>query len=301
MEKTDVKDKEILVTEDDVFDLYDEYCHTPMKRREFLSRAAAMTLIGGGSALALAQAMLPRYAEAQMISFTDQRMSATYVTYDSPGGNSGKMRGYLVKPAGAGPFPAVLVVHENRGLNPHIEDVARRAAVEGFVALAPDGLYPVGGYPGNDDDGKKLQSSLDRGKLQTDMLNSAKFLKTHSLSNGKLGATGFCWGGGSVNALAVSMGSDLAANVPFYGAAPKSGVDRIKAATLGHFAGDDKRINSMRPGFEAALKAAGAKYEMHEYPGTKHGFHNNSTPRYNEAAAKLAWERTIAFFKANLA
>lgn len=292
---------ENLVTEDDVFDLYDEYCHTPMKRREFLSRAAAMTLIGGGSALALAQAMLPRYAEAQMISFTDKRMTATYVTYDSPGGNSGKMRGYLVKPAGDGPFPAVLVVHENRGLNPHIEDVARRAAVEGFVALAPDGLYPAGGYPGNDDDGKALQASLDRGKLQMDMLNSAKYLKAHSLSNGKLGATGFCWGGGSVNSIAVSMGDGLQACVPFYGAAPKSGVDRIKAAVLGQYAENDPRINAMRPGFEAALKAAGVKFEMHEYPGTKHGFHNNSTPRYDEAAAKLAWDRTVAFFRANLA
>ena len=272
-----------------------------MLRRDFLTRAAAMTLIGGGSALALAQAMLPRYAEAQMISFTDKRMSATYVTYDSPGGNSGKMRGYLVKPAGDGPFPAVLVVHENRGLNSYIEDVARRAAVEGFVALAPDGLYPVGGYPGNDDDGKALQGSLDRGKLQMDMLNSAKFLKAHALSNGNLGATGFCWGGGSVNSLAVSMGADLKASVPFYGAAPKSGVENIQAATLGQYAEDDGRINAMRPGFEAALKAAGKKFEMHEYPGTKHGFHNNSTPRYNEAAAKLAWERTIAFFKEYLA
>lgn len=299
--KEPAKEPEILVTEDDVFDLYDEYCHTPMPRREFLGRAAAMTLIGGGSALALAQAMLPRYAEAQTIPFTDKRIKAQYVTYDSPGGNSGKMRGYLVKPAGAGPFPAVLVVHENRGLNPHIEDVARRAAVEGFVALAPDGLYPVGGYPGNDDDGKALQRGLDRGKLQTDMLNSAKFLKAHGLSNGRLGATGFCWGGGSVNKLAVSMGADLAANVPFYGAAPKSGIERIEAATMAHYAENDPRINAMRPGLEAALKAAGKKFEMHEYPGTRHGFHNNSTPRYNAAAARLAWERTVAFFKANLA
>jgi carboxymethylenebutenolidase len=301
MDKTDIKEPELLVTEDDVFDLYDEYCHSPMVRRDFLSRAAAMTLIGGGSALALAQAMLPRYAEAQMISFTDKRMKAQYVTYDSPGGNSGKMRGYLVKPAGDGPFPAVLVVHENRGLNPHIEDVARRAAVAGFVALAPDGLYPAGGYPGNDDDGKALQRSLDRGKLLVDMLNSAKYLKSHSLSNGNLGATGFCWGGGAVNYLAVNMGADLKANVPFYGAAPKAGIERIQAATLGQYAENDGRINAMRPGFEAALKAAGKKFEMHEYPGTKHGFHNNSTPRYDKEAATLAWDRTIAFFKSTLA
>ncbi len=290
-----------LATEDDIFDLYDEYCHTGMERREFLSRAAALTLVGGVSGLAMAQALLPRYANAQTISFTDPRMTANYVTYDSPGGNSGKMRGYLVKPAGDGPFPAVLVIHENRGLNPYIEDVARRAAVEGFVALAPDGLYPVGGYPGNDDDGKKLQAGLDRGKLQTDMLNSAKFLKSHELSTGKIGATGFCWGGGSVNSLAVTMGGDLQAGVPFYGAAPKSGIENIQAPLLIQYAEDDPRINAMRPDFEAALKAAGKKFEMHTYPGTKHGFHNNSTPRYNKDAAQLAWDRTIAFFKANLA
>ena len=200
---------ETFATEDDIFDLYDEYCHTEMERRDFLTRAAALTLVGGVSGLAMAQALLPRYANAQMISFTDKWMTANDVTYDSPGGNSGKMRGYLVKPAGDGPFPAVLVIHENRGLNPYIEDVARRAAVEGFVALAPDGLYPVGGYPGNDDDGKKLQRGLDRDKLQMDMLNSAKFLKSHELSTDKIGATGFCWGGGAVNKLAVSLGADM--------------------------------------------------------------------------------------------
>jgi carboxymethylenebutenolidase len=167
-----------------------------------------------------------------MISFTDKRMTANYVTYDSPGGNSGKMRGYLVKLAGDGPFPAVLVIHENCGLNPYIEDVARRAAVEGFVALAPDRLYPVGGYPGNDDDGKKLQRGLDQDKLQMDMLNSAKFLKSHELSTGKIGATGFCWGGGAVNKLAVSLGADMQAGVPFYGAAAKSGVGKIQAPLM---------------------------------------------------------------------
>lgn len=299
--KTDKLATETFATEDDVFDLYDEYCHTGMERREFLSRAAALTLVGGVSGLAMAQALLPRYANAQMISFTDPRMTANYVTYDSPGGNSGKMRGYLVKPAGDGPFPAVLVIHENRGLNPYIEDVARRAAVEGFVALAPDGLYPVGGYPGNDDDGKALQRGLDRDKLQMDMLNSAKFLKSHELSTGKIGATGFCWGGGAVNKLAVSLGADMQAGVPFYGAAVKSGIENIQAPLMVQYAENDPRINAMRPDFEAALTAAGKKFEMHTYPGTKHGFHNNSTPRYDKDAAKLAWERTIAFFKANLA
>ena len=201
-----------------VFDLYDEYCHGRIDRREFLLRAGAV--VAGG--LAMAQALLPRYARAQTISFTDTRIKAQYVTYPSPGGNSGQMRGLPGAARGAGPFPAVLVIHENRGLNPYIEDVARRAAVEGFVALAPDGLFPVGGYPGNDDDGRALQAKLDQAKLRTDMLNSARFLKTHQLSTGKLGATGFCWGGGTVNFLAVTLGADLQAGVPFYGAAAET-------------------------------------------------------------------------------
>ncbi len=204
-----------------IYDLYDEYCHSPMTRREFLEKAAAIAVVGG-SGLAMAQALLPSYASAQIISFTDERIKANYVDYDSPGGTSGKMRGYLVQPTGDGPFPTVIVIHENRGLNPYIEDVARRAAVEGFLALAPDGLAPIGGYPGNDDDGKVMQKSLDREKLFTDLLNSARWLKAHNLSNGKLGATGFCYGGGVVNALAVAMGSELDAGSPFYGAAAKA-------------------------------------------------------------------------------
>jgi carboxymethylenebutenolidase len=281
-----------------IFDLYDEYCHGGIDRREFLLRAAAIT-VGG---LAMAQALLPRYAAAQTISFTDKRIKAQYVNYPSPGGNSGQMRGYLVQPAGQGPFPAVLVIHENRGLNPYIEDVARRAAVEGFLALAPDGLYPVGGYPGNDDDGRKLQAGLDPSKLRTDMLNSARFVKSHALSSGKLGVTGFCWGGSATNYLATALGADLQAGVPFYGAAPETAsVPKIKAALLIQYAENDERIDSMWPDYEKALKAAGVSYEMHMYPGTQHGFHNNSTPRYQEAAAKLAWERTIAFFKKHLA
>ncbi len=284
-----------------VFDLYDEYCHTEMSRREFLERAAALTLVGGISATAMAQALLPRYAEAQQISFTDPRITPQYIDYDSPGGTSGRMRGYLVKPEGDGPFPAVLVIHENRGLNPHIEDVARRMAVEGFLTLAPDGLSPVGGYPGNDDAGKELQRSLDRDELLTDLLNSARHVKSHPLSTGKLGATGFCFGGGAVNFLAVRMGPELQAAVPFYGAAPATAdVPRIRASLLVHFASDDPRINAMRPDFEAALKASNADYTMHEYPGTRHGFHNNSTPRYSAEAAELAWSRTVAFFRAKL-
>ena len=281
-----------------VYTLYDEYCHGRIDRRAFLQQAAAVT-VGG---LAMAQALMPRYAQAQTISFTDTRLKATYVTYPSPGGNSGTMRGYLVQPAGNGPFPSVLVIHENRGLNPYIEDVARRCAVEGFLALAPDGLFPVGGYPGNDDDGRTLQAGLDQGKLRTDMLNSARFLKAHALSSGKLGATGFCWGGGTTNFLAVSLGADLKAAAPYYGAAPvTAAVPDIKAALLINYAENDDNINNMWPAYETALKAAGTSYEMYKYPGTQHGFHNNSTPRYQEAAAKLSWERTIALFKKNLA
>jgi len=281
-----------------VYTLYDEYCHGRIDRRAFLQQAAAVT-VGG---LAMAQALMPRYAQAQTISFTDTRLKGTYVTYPSPGGNSGTMRGYLVQPAGAGPFPSVLVIHENRGLNPYVEDVARRCAVEGFLALAPDGLFPVGGYPGNDDDGRDLQAKLDQGKLRTDMLNSAKYLKAHALSSGKLGATGFCWGGGTTNFLAVSMGADLKAAVPYYGAAPvTAAVPEIKAPLLINYAENDDNINGMWPAYETALKASGAQYEMYKYPGTQHGFHNNSTPRYQEAAAKLAWERTIAHFRKNLA
>lgn len=283
-----------------IYDLYDEYCHGPMTRREFLDRAAAVAVLAG-SGVVMAKALLPAYAKAQTVSFTDERIKARYVDYDSPGGTSGTMRGYLVQPAGEGPFPAVIVIHENRGLNPYIEDVARRFAVEGFLALAPDGLSPIGGYPGNDDDGKEMQKTLDKEKLFTDLLNGAKWLKAHELSTGKLGATGFCYGGGVVNAFAVSMGADLNAGAPFYGASAKSeDVAKIKAPLVIHYAEDDERINAMRPDYEAALKANNATFEMHEYPGTRHGFHNNSTPRYNETQAKVAWGRTVALFKQHL-
>jgi carboxymethylenebutenolidase len=256
----------------------------------------------GAAALVMAQGLLPNYARAQTISFTDSRIKASYVTYPSPGGNGDKIRGYLVQPAGSGPWPAVLVIHENRGLNPYIEDVARRAAVEGFLALAPDGLSPLGGYPGNDDDGRAMQAKLDQAKLRQDMLNGARWLKAHERSTKKLGATGFCWGGGTTNFLAVAMGADLQAAVPYYGvAAETASVPKIKAPLLVHLAENDARVNETYPTYEQALKKAGARYAIHSYPGTQHGFHNNSTPRYNEAAAKLSWERTVAFFKQNLA
>ncbi|MGD8341572.1 MAG: dienelactone hydrolase family protein [Gammaproteobacteria bacterium] len=284
-----------------IYDLYDDYCHDRIDRRTFFARAAAVT-VGGISGLAMAEALMPNYADAQEVSFTDKRIKARYVDYASPGGTSGKMRGYLVQPDGAGPFPAVVVIHENRGLNPYIEDVARRAAVAGFLAFAPDGLSPIGGYPGNDDDGRAMQRRLEQPKLRADMLNGAKFLKGHSLSNGKLGVTGFCWGGATTNFLAVSLGGDLQAGVPFYGTAPStSQVGKIQAAMLLQYAENDPRVNATKAGYEAALKAAGKQYQSHVYPGTRHGFHNYSTARYDEAAAKLAWDRTIAHFKKHLA
>ncbi|MDP2506035.1 dienelactone hydrolase family protein [Oceanobacter sp. 3_MG-2023] len=283
-----------------VYDLYDEYCHSDMSRRSFLSRAAALTL-AAGSGLIMAQSLLPRYAEAETISFTDDRIKANYVHYDSPGGTSGKMRGYLVQPSGDGPFPAVVVIHENRGLNPYIEDVARRLAVAGFLALAPDGLSPVGGYPGNDDDGKQLQASLDQGKLFTDMLNSAYFVKRHALSTGKLGTTGFCYGGGVVNQLAVTMGGDLNAAAPFYGRPANSqDVPAIQAPLVIHFAEDDPRINAMSADYKAALTANNKDFAMYQYQGTRHGFHNDSTPRFNQQQADLAWERTLDLFQQQL-
>ncbi|HEX7062790.1 MAG TPA: dienelactone hydrolase family protein [Woeseiaceae bacterium] len=282
-----------------VFDLYDEYCHGRISRRQFFERAALA--VGGVSAVAMAEALLPHYAEAAEIAFTDERIVPRYVDYPSPGGTSGVMRGYLVQPAGPGPFPGVLVIHENRGLNPYIEDVARRVAVAGYLALAPDGLSPIGGYPGNDDDGREMQQSLDPAKLLQDMLNGARWLKAHELSSGKLGVTGFCWGGSTTNQLAVQLGADLDAGVPFYGSAPASEeVGEIGAALLIHYAEDDPRVNATRAGYEQALKAAGVDYRMYVYPGTRHGFHNNSTPRYDAEAAELAWRRTLEFFDKHL-
>ena len=282
-----------------VFDLYDEYCHGAMDRREFLAKAGAL-LVGG---MAMAQALFPRYANAQTISFTDPRIKANYVKYASPGGSSGEMRAYLAQPVVTTPskFPAVLVIHENRGLNPYIEDVARRLATAGFLALAPDGLSPVGGYPGNDDDGKKLQDGLDQSKLKTDMLNSALFLKNHALSSGKLGLTGFCWGGGITNELAAEMGNAVQAGAPYYGLSVTADkASKIKAELVLHFAENDPRINNTWPSYDASLKSSGIKAQGHFYAGTQHGFHNNSTPRFNQTAADLSWSRTLELFNRTL-
>jgi carboxymethylenebutenolidase len=286
--------------DDQVFELYDEYCHGKIDRRQFFKRASELTVVGI-SALAMAEALMPNYADAQEVLFTDERMQANWIDYPSPGGTSGEMRGYLVQPDGDGPFPSVLVMHENRGLNPYVKDVARRFAVAGFLALAPDGLSPIGGYPGNDDEGRTMQRTLDQEKLRQDMVNSARYVRSHALSNGKLGATGFCWGGGTTNFLATEMGEELNAAAPFYGsAAVTDQVPGIAAAIQAHYAEDDERVNAMRPEYEAALKANGVTYEMHTYRGTRHGFHNYSTPRYNPEAAQLAWERMVAFFEEHL-
>jgi carboxymethylenebutenolidase len=286
--------------DEQVFDLYDEYCHGKIDRRQFFKRASELT-VAGISAVAMAEALMPNYAEAQEVLFTDERIKANWIDYPSPGGTSGEMRGYLVQPDGEGPFPSVLVMHENRGLNPYVKDVARRFAVAGFLALAPDGLSPIGGYPGNDDEGRTMQRTLDQEKLRQDMVNSGRYVRSHALSNGKLGATGFCWGGGTTNFLATEMGEELNAAAPFYGsAAVTDQVPQIKAAVQVHYAEDDERVNGMRPEYEAALKANGVTFEMHTYPGTRHGFHNYSTPRYSPEAAQLAWERMVAFFKVHV-
>lgn len=279
----------------ELLELYDYYAHGIISRREFFDRAARLAA-AGLVATTLIGSLLPDYALAQQVKFTDPDITAQYITYPSPNGH-GQVRGYLVQPAKAtGPVPGIVVVHENRGLNPYIEDVARRLAKAGFVALAPDGLSSVGGYPGNDDKGRELQQQVDPEKLMNDFFAAIEFLMKHKATTGKVGITGFCYGGGVANAAAVAY-PELGAAVPFYGRQPKAeDVPRIKAPLLLHYAELDTRINEGWPAYEAALKAAGKTYEAHVYPGVNHGFHNDSTPRYDEAAAKLAWDRTIAWF-----
>ena len=284
----------------ELLELYDYYAHGRISRRDFLDRAAAFT-VAGLSASALLASLSPDYALAQQVEFTDPDISAEYITYPSPQGH-GQVRAYLVRPAkAAGKVPAVVVVHENRGLNPYIEDVARRLGKAGFVALAPDGLSSVGGYPGNDDKGKALQQKVDPQKLMNDFFAAIEWMKVHPTASGKVGITGFCYGGGVANAAAVAY-PELAAAVPFYGRQPKADeVPRIRAPLLLHYAELDTGITEGWPAYEQALKAAGKTYKAYIYPGVNHGFHNDSTPRYDEAAAKLAWERTLAWFRQYLA
>ncbi|GGJ92140.1 YghX family hydrolase [Pseudomonas matsuisoli] len=284
----------------ELLELYDFYVHGRISRRDFLDRAAKYA-VGGMTALALLSSLSPNYAMARQIEFTDPDIVAEYIRYPSPNGH-GEVRGYLVRPAKAeGKVPGIVVVHENRGLNPYIEDVARRVAKEGFIALAPDGLSSVGGYPGNDDKGRELQQKVDPEKLMNDFFAAIEYLQQSDLTTDKIGITGFCYGGGVSHAAAVAY-PELAAAVPFYGRQAKpEDVSKIKAPLLIHFAETDPNVNATWPAYEAALKSAGTTYEAHIYPGTNHGFHNDSTPRYDEAAAKLAWERTVAWFKRYLA
>ena len=283
-----------------LLELYDGYVHGRLSRRDFLDRAAAFAL-AGLSASALLASLSPDYALAQQVQFTDPDITADYITYPSPNGH-GQVRAYQVKPArSAGRVPCVVVVHENRGLNPYIEDVARRVAKAGFIALAPDGLSSVGGYPGNDERGRELQKQVDPEKLMNDFFAAIEYLRASPLGSGKVGITGFCYGGGVSNAAAVAY-PELDAAVPFYGRQAKpEDAPRIKAPLLLHFAANDDTVNATWPAYEAALKAAGTRYEAHVYPGTSHGFHNDSTPRYDEAAATLAWDRTLAWFRRYLA
>ncbi len=283
----------------EVLRLFDLYVHGLIDRRGFLDGATRYA-VGGLTAAMLLDSLNPRFAEAQQVPRDDKRLKTESVEYESPRG-SGKMRGYLARPAsGKGKLPLVLVVHENRGLNPHIEDVARRIALEGFIAFAPDALAPLGGYPGDEDKARALFQKLDQAKTREDFLAAVDYLKKRPDGHGKVGVVGFCWGGGMANFLATRV-PDLAAAVPFYGNQPKpEEVAHIKAPLLVHYADNDDRINAGIPAFEAALKANHVKYEMYRYPGTQHGFNNDTTPRYDKGAATLAWGRTIDFFKKHL-
>jgi carboxymethylenebutenolidase len=283
----------------ELLNLFDQYVHGALDRRGFLDRAGKFA-VGGLTAATLLEQLNPRFAEAQQVARDDKRLETEYLDYPSPQG-SGTMRGYLARPAAAaGKLPGVLVVHENRGLNPHIEDITRRVALENFVAFAPDALTPLGGYPGDEDKARELFTKLDQTKIREDFVTAVGFIKSRPDCTGKVGVVGFCYGGGISNMLATRL-PDLGAAVPFYGSQPTAeDTARIKAPLLIHYAAVDERINAGWPAYEAALKANHIRYTMYMYPGTQHGFNNNSTPRFDEAAAKLAWSRTIDFFKKNL-
>jgi len=282
----------------EVFRLFDKYVHGQISRRDFIDRAGALA-IAGMSGAALLDALSPKFAEAQQVAPGDARIKAEYIEIPAPG--YGKVRGYLVKPAkAASKLPAVLVVHENRGLNPHIEDIARRIALDDFIAFAPDALFPLGGYPGNEDKARELFPQLDQAKTREDFIAATKYLQSAPGTNGKVGVVGFCYGGGVANFLATKL-PDLNAAVPFYGNPPPTAeVANIKSPLLIQFAETDERINAAWPAYEEALKAAKVKYQAFVYPGTQHGFNNDTTPRYNKEAATLAWTRTMEFFNKQL-
>jgi len=284
----------------ELLDLYDYYVHGQIDRRGFIDRAAKFA-VGGLTAAALLEMLSPQYAFAAQVPKEDDRVFSEYLKYASPDG-SGEMRGLFARPAGAtGKLPGVIVVHENRGLNPYIEDVTRRLALAGFVAFAPDALWPLGGYPGNDNEGRAMQQKLDGKKITEDFVAAARFLHAHPACNGSLGVTGFCFGGGMANTLAWRLPDLIKAAVPYYGGqATAENAAKIKGALLLHYAELDARVNAGWPAYEAALKAAGIEYEAHIYPGVNHGFHNDTTPRYDQAAAELSWSRTIEFFRKKL-
>jgi len=284
----------------EILQLFDHYVHGGLSRRGFLDQAQR-ALGSAAAATATLAALSPRFAVAQQVKPDDARISTRWLEIDSPQGN-GRVRGYLARPAGAkGRLPSVLVVHENRGLNPHIEDITRRLALDGFLAFAPDALFNLGGYPGDEDKARELFGKLDAGKTRADFVAAARALQALPEGNGRVGVVGFCFGGGIANYLATQL-PDLAAAVPFYGGQPPAEeVAKIKAPLLIHYAGQDERINAGWPKYEAALKAAGVPFEAHIYAGTQHGFNNDTTPRFDAEAAKLAWQRTVDFFKAKLA
>ena len=283
------------------FDWYDEYAHGDIDRRTFLRRVSTLG-VAGVTLSAVSAALMPNYALAEQVSFNDPDITAQYVEIDAPNGH-GKARGYLVLPKGvsaSSPAPTVLVVHENRGLNPYIEDVARRLAVEGFIAFAPDALFPLGGYPGNDDQGRAMQRELDKDKILGDFSDAASFLNNHELGTGKVGVVGFCFGGYVSNQLAASIPDVIDAAVPFYGTPPRSDISELKGPLLIHFAELDQRVNATWPDYEAALKKQNVPYIDYTYPRVNHGFHNDSTARYDESSAELAWKRTLDFFNQHL-
>jgi carboxymethylenebutenolidase len=284
----------------ELLDIFHEYQHGDIDRRTFMDRIGKFA-VGGLTAAAIFESLTPNYAWAQQVPKDDARIKTSYETVPSPQGN-GSIKGLLARPANASAkVPAVLVIHENRGLNPYIEDVARRFAVANFIAYAPDGLTSVGGFPGNDEQGAVKFREVNGPKMMEDFVASAKWLKSHPQSSGKLGAIGFCFGGGIVNQLAVRMGADLSAGAPFYGRQPSAeDAAKIKAPLMLHYAGNDQGVNQGIPAYEAALKANNKTYELFTYEGAQHGFHNDTTPRYDEKAAKLAWDRTLAFFNKNL-
>jgi carboxymethylenebutenolidase len=287
-------DQELLI-------LFDAYVHGDVDRRGFLDKAQRYAK-AGMTAAGLLAALSPEFAMGQQVKADDARLKTEWITVDSPAGH-GKVRGYLARPASAGSskLPVVLVIHENRGLNPHIEDITRRLALDGFMAFAPDALTPLGGYPGDEDKARAAFATLDQAKTREDFLAAVAWLRARTDGNGKLGAVGFCYGGGIVHWLATRL-PDLQAAVPFYGNSPApEDAAKVKAPLLVHLAAVDERINAAWPAYEAALKAAGVKYAMHQYPNTQHGFNNDTTPRYDAAAAKLAWERTLAHFRMHLA